>query len=235
VGEAPVAQAISPKSFNPQLVLRIGLVEPTANPEQLLELIELHLETLTLHEEVGRVRVRAAAVGRLSERQGELFTDRWPRNPHQLAVLINRLSSRLGHESVVRAELGKSPVPERAVRWKAITARGKREGGGRKVEARQSAPPFHLPPSVRPLLLHPRPQAIEVVSVAPDGPPQFVWLENRREQIVHHVGPERIETLWWRGPAVRRDYYRIATESGEHLWIFRRLTDARWFVHGMFA
>ena len=37
------------------------------------------------------------------------------------------------------------------------------------------------------------------------------------------MGPERIETLWWRGPSVRRDYYRVATESGRHLWMFRRL------------
>jgi protein ImuB len=205
-------------------------VEPTANPEQLLELIELHLETLALHEEVDRVHVRAAAVGRLSERQGELFTDRWPRNPHQLAVLINRLSSRLGYESVVRAELGKSPVPERAVRYKEWE-RGRRGEGEKRTH--HPLPLSHSP--CLPLLLHPRPQAIEVVSVAPDGPPQFVWLENRREQIVHHVGPERIETLWWRGPAVRRDYYRIATESGVHLWIFRQLTNARWFIHGVFA
>jgi protein ImuB len=76
---------------------------------------------------------------------------------------------------------------------------------------------------------------LEVVCVAPDGPPQFVWLAGQRQRIVHHAGPERIETLWWRGPSVRRDYYRVALESGSHLWIFRRLTDRRWFLHGAFA
>jgi protein ImuB len=87
----------------------------------------------------------------------------------------------------------------------------------------------------RPLSLHPQLQPLEVVCVALDGPPQFVWLERRRERIVNHVGPERIETLWWRGQSVRRDYYRVATESGSHLWIFRRLSDARWFLHGEFT
>ena len=43
-----------------------------------------------------------AVVGRLGERQGELFADRWPTDPHQLAVLVNRLSSRLGSERVLR-------------------------------------------------------------------------------------------------------------------------------------
>jgi protein ImuB len=85
------------------------------------------------------------------------------------------------------------------------------------------------------LLLYPQPQTLEVVCIAPDGPPQFVWLDGRRERIVNHAGPERIETLWWRGPSLRRDYYRIAVESGSHLWTFRRLTDGRWFLHGVFA
>ncbi len=225
----------------PVVSLRIGLVEPSANPRQLLELIELHLETLRLADEVDRIELHAAVVGRLGQRQRELFAERWPTDPHQLAVLVNRLSSRLGHERVLRAELRASPVPERAVRLVPMTAgtRGKAEGGGRKVQGKRNssmAPPspFRLPPSTLPLLLHPRPQPLEVVCIAPDGPPQFVWLENRRERIVRCTGPERIETLWWRGPSVRRDYYRVATESGGHLWIFRRLTDARWFLHGAF-
>ena len=75
------------------------------------------------------------------------------------------------------------------------------------------------------MLLYPEPQPIEVTSVAPDGPPQLVWLAGRRERITAHWGPERIETLWWRGPTVRRDYYRIVTEAGSQQWIFRSLAD----------
>jgi protein ImuB len=228
-----------PARFNPQSEirnpqfpsLRIALVQPTANPQQLLELTDLHLETLTLTEEVDRVLIRAAAVGRLGERQGELFTDRWPSDPHQLALLINRLSSRLGHDQVLHAESRKSPLPERAVRWMPMT-RGKE--GEKKCSRSSSRLPLSPSPCL-PLLLHPHPYPIKVLSVAPDGPPQCIWLENRREQIVHHIGPERIETRWWRGPSIRRDYYRIATESGSHLWIFRRLSDADWFLHGAFA
>ena len=75
----------------------------------------------------------------------------------------------------------------------------------------------------------------DVTCVEPDGPPQFLWMNQHRERIVSFVGPERIETLWWRGPSVRRDYYRMATESGRHLWIFQRLVDGKWFAHGEFA
>jgi protein ImuB len=219
---------------------RIALIEPTANPQQLLELIDLHLETLTLAEEVDRIQIRAAAVGRLGERQAELFTDRWLTDPHQLALLINRLSSRLGHDQVLRAVPRNSPVPERAVRWTSMTRckewEKERRGEREKKKRSRSLSCLSLSPSpCLPLLLHSEPHPIKVVSVAPDGPPQCIWLQNRREPIVHHVGPERIETLWWRGPTIRRDYYRIATASGDHLWIFRRLSDADWFLHGVFT
>jgi protein ImuB len=73
-----------------------------------------------------------------------------------------------------------------------------------------------------------------VISVSPDGPPRGIWLGGRRKQIIWYAGPERIETLWWRGRSIRRDYYRIATEEGDHLWIFRRLNDGKWFWHGVF-
>jgi protein ImuB len=234
----------------PPQVLRVGLLQPSASAGQLLELIELHLETVKLADEVDRVELRAAVVGRLGERQGELFADRWPTDPHQLAVLVNRLSSRLGDECVLRAELRASPVPERAVGWRGTrgwelgagvgSKRKERETrlGDKEKHRRSQSPclPLFLSPCFppRPLLLYPKPQAMEVVCVAPDGPPQFVWLENRREPIVDCRGPERIETLWWRGPSVRRDYYRVATESGNHLWMFRRLKDGRWFIHGIF-
>ena len=197
--------------------------------------------------EVDRVELRVAVVGRLGQRQSELFADRWPSDPHQLALLVNRLSSRLGHEQVLRAELRASPVPERAVRW--VAAVDKVESRERGVEGQTNcgfrisdcgsqnthSAISNLAISLSRCLLYPAPQALEVVCVAPDGPPQFVWLENRRERIVHFAGPERIETLWWRGPSVRRDYYRVALASGSHLWIFRRLSDRRWFLHGVFS
>jgi protein ImuB len=53
--------------------------------------------------------------------------------------------------------------------------------------------------------------------------------------VVAAHGPERIETAWWRGPIVRRDYYVVETDSGERFWVFRRLKDGAWFLHGVFA
>jgi protein ImuB len=222
--------------------LRIGLVEPSASARQMMELIDLHLETVTLADEVSQIAIHAAIVGRLGSRQHELFADVWPSDPHQLAVLVNRLSSRLGDAQVLRPQLRASPLPERAFRYLPATERKSRDKS-RESRIRNPALDFGVPAkrvasalgSTRPLLLYPEPRRVRVICVALDGPPQAVWLDKRQERIVQHWGPERIETLWWHGPSVRRDYYRIAVESGEHWWIFRQLVDGSWFLHGIFA
>jgi protein ImuB len=50
------------------------------------------------------------------------------------------------------------------------------------------------------------------------------------------AGPERIESGWWDGHDVRRDYYVARTPAGTRLWIFReRRADGGWFLHGVFG
>jgi protein ImuB len=66
-------------------------------------------------------------------------------------------------------------------------------------------------------------------------PPSRLWLHGRWYRVAHTHGPERIETAWWRGPSVRRDYYVIETECGERFWLFRCRRGRRWFLHGIFA
>jgi len=80
----------------------------------------------------------------------------------------------------------------------------------------------------------PRPVALPVVAVAPDGPPAKFRLRGVEHRIAQAWGPERIETGWWRGPTVARDYYRVETVDGFRFWLFRRLRDGAWFLHGMF-
>ena len=58
---------------------------------------------------------------------------------------------------------------------------------------------------------------------------------NRLHRVVFHWGPERIETAWWDGPSVRRDYFRIETDSGHLWWVFQDLKSGQWFLHGRFS
>jgi protein ImuB len=79
------------------------------------------------------------------------------------------------------------------------------------------------------------PQVLEVMAVAPDGPPiSFCYLGNKHD-VTRHWGPERIETGWWRQRGIRRDYYRIETAEGRRFWLFRCLHEERWWLHGVFA
>jgi protein ImuB len=52
-------------------------------------------------------------------------------------------------------------------------------------------------------------------------------------------GPERIETGWWSGQEIRRDYYVARNRQGMHLWIFHARCEEHgrernWFLHGIF-
>ena len=49
-------------------------------------------------------------------------------------------------------------------------------------------------------------------------------------------GPERIESGWWDGGDVRRDYYVVETRSGQRGWAFRFTgTTGPLMLHGWFA
>ena len=88
--------------------------------------------------------------------------------------------------------------------------------------------------SLRPLRLLPRPVEVSVIAVVPEGPPSCFDWKGSREVIVDCAGPERLETGWWRGRHVRRDYFRAACRSGRGCWLFRQRETGQWFVHGWF-
>jgi protein ImuB len=50
------------------------------------------------------------------------------------------------------------------------------------------------------------------------------------------AGPERIESGWWDGADVRRDYYVARDTHGARLWIYRECAGTqKWFLHGIFG
>ncbi len=50
------------------------------------------------------------------------------------------------------------------------------------------------------------------------------------------MGPERIESGWWDGADIRRDYYLIQTRAGQQGWAYRTVgqRDGLW-LQGWFA
>ena len=51
------------------------------------------------------------------------------------------------------------------------------------------------------------------------------------------AGPERIESGWWDGGDVRRDYYLVETRGGQRAWAFRAAGEqgGPFMLHGWFA
>ena len=78
------------------------------------------------------------------------------------------------------------------------------------------------------------------VALPPCGPrPGWLLAEPQplREGSVQVLaGPERIESGWWDGGDVRRDYYRVETRAGQRGWAFRTVgDDGPLLLHGWFA
>jgi protein ImuB len=250
--------------------IRIGLFQPTVDPEHLLALIRMQLERLKFSSEpvsdfhalgaIQEIRIAAVSTAVREQRQSELFADAAPRDPANLALLIERLSNRLGRERVLRPRLRADAQIERAFECEPLTGaspaldaagprRGSRRTGrashpsrtsrGRMAVGEATGPNASPHPSVpgpmfRPLRLFDPPRPIDVLGIALDGPPAKFFDRSQVYCVARYFGPERIETGWWRGPSVRRDYYRVETTSGNRLWLFRQLQDQQWFLHGEF-
>ncbi|MGC2456392.1 MAG: DNA polymerase Y family protein [Gallionellaceae bacterium] len=54
-------------------------------------------------------------------------------------------------------------------------------------------------------------------------------------RLVLKTGPERIESGWWDGMDVARDYYMAQDSNGSRLWVYCDRVSGEWFVHGLYA
>lgn len=197
----------------PPLTLYVGLYRPSANLSHLWDLMRLQLEQ-TLPGPVGRVTLSVQLTAALQNRQQELFGGH--QESRQLELLIDRLRSRLGPQAVLRPHVTSDPLPERAVQYSQFVKKS------------------HPAPEQRPLFLF-APIALNVTSIVPDGEPISFRFASQDHHVSHAWGPERIESGWWRGPSMRRDYYQVETATGLRYWLFRRLQDGQWFMHGEFG
>jgi protein ImuB len=57
----------------------------------------------------------------------------------------------------------------------------------------------------------------------------------RQEGAILEQGPERIESGWWDGRDVARDYYIARQARGARWWVFQQRQTQYWYLHGVFA
>jgi len=244
------------------VIIDIGVFQPSSSGKHLLELVRLRMARMHMPREIEGIAVEVVSVGVAECRQRTLFGEAAETSASQVGMLLDRLSGRLGRGAVFEPRLMADAQPEHA--WVAVPPTASRSRPALNAKAKKSAhepSPQNGPragrtmtsmtsmasPQRRPIWLLPRPLQLDAVSVvdssdAVGGPPVRFHIGQHRHEVVKAHGPERIETAWWRGPTVRRDYYVVETRSGGRYWIFRRLRGAAgggpgggWFLHGTFS
>ena len=187
-----------------------GSRHPQRNAHEWLRLIRERLTAQPFPEAVVALKLTAARlVAHQEQNQSWLPTPDVRQEKWQ--ALIERVASRLGDKSVFGVRENSDHRPESA--W----------GAGSDKTARAPSATRDKP---RPLLLLTEPRVLVTVSGAPQHHGALSLL----------AGPERIETGWWDGRPVARDYFVAKNPQQEICWIFRdyRL-GKKWYLHGYFS
>jgi len=186
--------------------LSLGLARMAGDAAGLRLLLRERLGRCRLERPVTALRLRSGVLLPLRIRDAELFERGRGADPEATACLLDLLRARLGHDAVFSVQPVAEHRPERAFR---IAEPGLAAG---------LPAPWAATRTARPLWMLAEPQPLD----GWDG------------TLV--TGPERIESGWWDGHDVRRDYYVALSRAGVRLWVFRERPPGQgWFLHGVFG
>jgi protein ImuB len=175
---------------------------------------------------------------------------------HAGAPLLDRLRARLGDASVAVVAAHPGHRPEQAMRF---AGPGERPPAPGVPPPRPAAKRGAVPPSLSPsppgdhgsltpqTRIRPPPGAdLAERHACRPAMPRPLWLLDvpaplpmQPTEWSQRQPPERLESGWWDGDEIQRDYYRVSGAAGEQQWVYRDhcrgLDDGNWFVHGLFA
>jgi protein ImuB len=193
----------------------LRLATPAANAEHLGKLLAERLATVPLPEPVRACELRTS----LLVRRKLISNSLWQPGEHggtagsASSELVEHLRARLGHEAVYGVQIISGHRPETA--WRLC------EPGAASTAAPPPWPAFR-----RPIWLLPAPRALP----SNEGLPRY------RGALRLESEPERVETAWWDGAEITRDYYQAVDARGVRLWIYReRKSPHEWFLQGVFG
>jgi protein ImuB len=205
-------------------------VVPEYRAARFTALLTARLESLPLAAPVRRLEVTAGRLRSFTAGSHGL----WRPGEHgatgdaQLPEFLQTLMARLGERAVYGLEQVGEHRPER--QWRSVWPG---HAPARAVQQRSSTAHASFERATRPLGLLEKPQALEATHDAA-GRTQHLLHEGRALQLV--TGPERIESGWWDGADIARDYYIARDGAGALWWVFRECAARRrWFLHGCFA
>ena len=222
--------------FAPALRIPVSLISASRDPEHLLDLLEKRLEKVTLIRPVAAIGLDVLGFEVQGPRNADLYDVRAAAPRDSLHTLVERLQSRLGRGALWRLALVADHRPERA--FSRVPPCDARAGPKRPPELRSVD---HAPGT------KPRPATTEAARIPrrPESVSRPLWLleaprriepgSGRRERLEISPHFERIESGWWDGEDVRRDYHVARGASGVRYWVYREHGTRDWFIHGVFG
>lgn len=205
--------------------LPIGLRQASRSREHLMLLLETHFSNLTIPAPVTAIKVEVKSFDAFTAHSNSLLIE--PGKPAaaaryndgRLDQFIEQLRIRLGEHHIKSINSVAQHCPEYA---------------GQQFDLKQlNDAQKNSSISTEQLSSNPRPFWLL------QDPVQLTVRKGKlyhRKAISIVSGPERIETYWWSGSDVRRDYYIAREANGRRLWIYREKgAEKNWYLHGLFA
>jgi protein ImuB len=185
----------------------IGLVAPSRDAEHFVLLLRERLSAVSLAQPVRSITLEADDIVPLAGRNQPLLLEE-SKPPGQWEHLVERLRSRLGDDAVRAIGVRADHRPERA-----------------GVLADPGTTQIRLDFGERPVWILDPPRPLREIGAVPqhEGPLELL------------AGPERIESGWWDGDDVARDYFVARTVKNALVWIFCDRRGKGWYLHGVFA
>jgi protein ImuB len=215
--------------------VRLGLASITSERRRLTNVLDEKLHRLELAAPVRGMELRSGSLLPLSADSLDAFAGAFSGGGRDtVPQLVERLRARLGDAAVYGLRSVAEHRPEAA--WERV--RELRLTDRPVADARGSGPGAWVPDARVSDLREPA-----MPGTAHDMP-RPVWLlaepaplptDLRRGGWVLEEGPERIESGWWDGKGIARDYYVARHAEGARGWVFQERHSKSWYLHGVFA
>jgi protein ImuB len=203
----------------PATQVRLGLASVTSERGRLLDVLVQRLARLELPAPVRGLELISGPLRPLSAASLDAFVGSSRGGRDTAPQLVERLRARLGEDAVYGVVSIPEHRPEAA--WRRVRELDPAVPPGRGEAAGANTPTRGL------------------------GMPRPVWLLEKplplASGLILEEGPERIESGWWDGRGVARDYY-VARQAGDRhrsagakLWVFQERGSKHWYLHGVFA
>jgi protein ImuB len=206
--------------------IEVGTNRSTNQVQHLFKLFEIKLGTIEPDLGIELFTLQAIQIDDCIAAQEKIWNNAKGLADNSIALLLDRLSNKIGEEKIHRYLPAEHYWPERSVK-KAISL------------DEQPTTAWSIT-KIRPVKILSPPEPITVTAPVPDYPPMLFRYKNKIHKIVKADGPERIEQEWWLQQGQHRDYYYVEDEEGKRYWLFRlghydASKPVEWYLHGYCA